>query len=1091
MIHRRVRATVAGLFAVATVGTVVSAGGPVALAAMPTPKPGPSATVTLVTGDVVTIGGPRMVDVTAARGREHIGFRATLDVDGDITVIPEDAAPLVVSGRLDPRLFDVSELARSGYSDADRKDLPLIVDYPGATPKAAGARAVRELPAVGAVATIAEKSPDFWTSARDSATKIWLDGPVKPSLDQSVPQIGAPEAWAAGHTGAGATVAVLDSGIDSTHPDLDKAVTAAQDFTESPSGTDDAVGHGTHVASTITGGGAKYKGAAPDANLLNGKVIHDAGLGFESWVIAGMEWAAANGADVVNMSIGSSQPSDGTDPVSLALNRLTAETGTLFVVAAGNAGPYAGSIGSPAAADAALTVGAVDRNDELAEFSSRGPRPGDGAIKPDITAPGVDITAAKATNGWIGTPVEDGYVMLSGTSMATPHVAGAAAILAGQHPHWTPELLKSTLVSSAKANPDRTAFEQGAGRVDVAAAVDATVSASPASLNLGTVQWPHGDDQPIAKTVTYANSGTGPVTMDLAAEMTGPDGKPAPAGMFTVSPAQVTVPAGGTASATLTADTRVNGADGDYTGAVVATHGDATVRTAAAVNREVESYDVEFTFLGHEGKPTPWYGFRLVPQDVPVAIHAWDESGTVVARVPKGTYFFDAWAQTETDERWPSTDFNEPAFVVDGPAKHTFDARNGVKLGFTVDRPEAKTVMVAVKALMETEFGLTGSIFLDTTGANRRLYSPSRTTAPGDFTFTMAAQLAKPDGTGQEPGFHASPYLYNLEHADKSGGVPTDLTHHVTDRQLTKVNSTYAVATPGKIGIRDDILTMPLPHTMTEYYTPGSEWLPKFAEATDWNEWQPSGVVNETWLPRSYDAGRTYRERWNVGVFGPGFLSYRISQFGPPYPPGERFARTGDELLLDPGLRSDQNPSRGGTSESMTGTWELLRNGQPFTKGTYPGWIWAMLPRDEATYTARSTTAMPGPLSTRVDAEWTFRSASTPGNAPTPIPALAVRFAPDLDDHNAAKAGKRFSFPVHVRRNGAEDPGRVNTPVVEISYDDGKTWQKVRLTRHHGQWRAEVIHPANAEFASLRSSVSDADGNSAKATIIHAYALTK
>jgi subtilisin family serine protease len=1084
MIHSRARATLTGLLAVATAGTAVLAGGPAA--ATPAERPatplGSATTVTLVTGDVVTLG--ESFDVVPARGREHIGFRTHTDVDGDVHVIPEDAMAMVSAGRLDPRLFDVTELARSGYGDADRTALPLIVDYPGATPRAAGAQAVRELPSVGAVAMRAERNASFWATARTSADRIWLDGPVKASLEHSVPQIGAPAAWAAGHTGEGTTVAVLDTGVDVTHPDLDDAVTAAQDFTESESGTDDRFGHGTHVASTITGDGARHKGVAPDAKLLNGKVLGDFGGGSESGVIAGMEWAGASGADVINMSLGSPWPTDGTDPMSLAVNRITAETGALFVISAGNSGPGEESIGSPAAADAALTVGAVDRNDDLAEFSSRGPRWVNGAIKPDITAPGVGVVAAKAAQGQIGDPAGDGYVSLSGTSMAAPHVAGAAAILAGQHPDWQADRLKSTLMSSADANPELSVFEQGAGRVDVAAATTATVSSAPGSLSIGTVQWPHDDDQPVAKTVTYTNSGSEPVTLDVTAEMTGPNGNAAPAGMFTVSPERVTVPAGGSAEVTLTTDTKVEAADGIYSGALVASGGGTTVRTPAAVNREVESYDLTLTFLDHDGNPTPNYWFRFVDHTKAKAYVANEESATTVARVPKGTFYFDSWVQTQVGEqRWLSTDFVEPAIVVDGPAAYTFDARDGAALGFTVDKPEAAPGSAMVSSLMNTDWGQTG------VGRYSRDFEdywlrPSRTTAPGDFLFEMNAQLAKPDGTGTQPGFHASPYLYNLYHADKSGTVPADLVQEVDVRKLARVVSSYAVAAPGRVGVREGIVSMPLPYTLNEYYTPGSEWLPYFYDAANPDEWPPSGTANFTNTPRSYQLGKTVKERWNVGVFGPGFAYY-------PNVPGGSFARLGDEFVVSVGLHSDQDPSRDGSSGTAEGTTQLVRDGQVVAESPYPGYVYTVLPPETATYTARTTATHAGPLSSRVDAEWTFRTGHTDGEDPTAIPGLAVRFAPDLDDHNAAKAGKKFRFPVYVQRNGAQQPGRVNTPVVEISYDDGKTWQKVRLSRHHGQWTAEVNHPRNAEFASLRWSVSDADGNSAKATILHAYALKK
>jgi len=274
----------------------VLTGGSAAATPKPAPAPvlGGAATVTLVTGDVVRMGGPTEVDVTAAHGRERTGFRTQTDVDGDVYVIPDDAQAGVTSGKLDRHLFDVTELAAHGYGD--REDIPLIVDYPGATPRLAGARAVRQLPSLSAVAVSANRDGAYWPSIRDSAKKVWLDGPVQASLDHSVPQIGAPEAWAAGYTGAGTTVAVLDTGIDVTHPDLDDAVTAAQDFTGSASGTDDHYGHGTHVASIITGSGdasgGRYKGVAPDAHLMNGKVLDETGSGYDSWVIAGMEWAA-------------------------------------------------------------------------------------------------------------------------------------------------------------------------------------------------------------------------------------------------------------------------------------------------------------------------------------------------------------------------------------------------------------------------------------------------------------------------------------------------------------------------------------------------------------------------------------------------------------------------------------------------------------------------------------------------------------------------------------------------------------------------------------------------------------------------------
>ena len=136
------------------------------------------------------------------------------------------------------------------------------------------------------------------------------------------------------------------------------------------------------------------------------------------------------------------------------------------------------------------------------------------ALKPDIAAPGESIVAARAAGTLPDNAVDDHYARLDGTSMATPHVAGAAAILAAQHPDWTGAQIKSALMNTAQPI-DAGVYEAGAGRLDVARAVRQPVTASPASLNMGFVRWPH-DNAPEPKTVTYRNTGTTDMTFDLA-----------------------------------------------------------------------------------------------------------------------------------------------------------------------------------------------------------------------------------------------------------------------------------------------------------------------------------------------------------------------------------------------------------------------------------------------------------------------------------------------------------------------------------------------------------------------------------------------
>jgi subtilisin family serine protease len=518
-----------------------------------------SRTVTLVTGDRVTLTGDG--DATVAYDPARAGIRfITYRQDGHTHVIPSDAAPLLGTGQLDSRLFDVTGLLDAGYDDQS-EEIPLIVGHDAAkatargSVSAAGATLERELPAADALAVRLDKrrARGFWhdvaggfarARTRDNGiTRVWLDGLRTPVLDVSVPQVGAPTAWEAGFDGTGVTVAVLDTGIDTTHPDLAGKVATSVDFT-TDADPRDLYGHGTHVASTIAGSGAasggRYRGVAPGATLLNGKVCTAKGCP-ESAILAGMQWAATQGADVVNMSLGGSDSPE-VDPLEQAVTDLTAAYGVLFVVAAGNQGGDF-SVNSPASADAALAVGAVDKQDNIASFSSKGPRIGDAGLKPDLTAPGVSITAARSATGVLGQAGQP-YVTLNGTSMATPHVAGAAAILTQRHPDWSPVTLKAALIGSAKPNPALGSFAQGAGRLNVARALGQPVTVDPPSVSLGRQLWPHEDDEVLTKKLTCHNHGQADQLLKLSVTTVGPYGGPAPDGMFSLSGNTITVPAG-------------------------------------------------------------------------------------------------------------------------------------------------------------------------------------------------------------------------------------------------------------------------------------------------------------------------------------------------------------------------------------------------------------------------------------------------------------------------------------------------------------------------------------------------------------------
>ena len=334
-------------------------------------------------------------------------------------------------------------------------------------------------------------------SQLDYVEDVRLERNYSAKLDMSVPKIGAPETWkrqvsGVNLTGEDVNIAILDTGVAYNHSALGSCTTrefkdgecqkvrTGYDFHNSDPDPMDNGGHGTHVSGTSAGNGS-LKGVAPDASIDAYKVL-GVEYGSTGDIVAGIEAAYKNGSDIISMSLGGGGNPD--DDLSVASDN-AAEAGVLVVAAAGNNEAYE-TIGSPGTSLQALTVGAVDLNDDIASFSSRGPVFYNSTIftKPEIVAPGTAICAPYISDSSF---CESGnYASLQGTSMATPHVSGAAAILRQKYPVKTEDEIKSLLTLSADPT-GHDVFTTGAGRLNVSRAVQMGFHANRSVLNLRNV----------------------------------------------------------------------------------------------------------------------------------------------------------------------------------------------------------------------------------------------------------------------------------------------------------------------------------------------------------------------------------------------------------------------------------------------------------------------------------------------------------------------------------------------------------------------------------------------------------------------------
>ncbi|MCP2322183.1 subtilisin family serine protease [Hamadaea flava] len=1049
-------------------------------AAQPIPSTGDTITVTLITGDTVTIatgpGGIAAAEPHTGPGRDDITFTTRSDGPGDITVIPSDALTLVAAGRLDERLFDVDRLVAYGYTG--ESDLPLIVEQ---TSSAGVATLARELPAakvtkhlpklrMNTMRAAKAQRKDLWRQLvngdrlQPGLDRVWLDGQTRISLDQSVPQIGAPDAWKAGYTGAGVTVAMLDSGYDSDHPMLAGRVALAQDFTGVGSAEDDH-GHGTHVLSTIGGAtDGNLRGVAPEARLVVGKICTAGGSCPDSATLAGMEWAVTTaGAKIVSMSIGGPDEA-GDDPLEYAINELSAQTGALFVVAAGNSGENGlNTVESPGTADAALSVGAVGRDDSLAYFSSRGARLGDNAVKPEITAPGVGIVAAKLGGG---------SVAMSGTSMATPHVSGAAALLAQQHPQWNGQQLKSALMGAAKPKDGLTAYHQGTGRVDLTRAVSQQVTVTPANLS-AVAGWSREPGAEKSHQLTYRNDGDVATSLKLTVGTpSSPGGQVGNTALFTLDRDTIDVPAHGTASVAVTVhDVMPRGTQAAILTAASA-DGTVSVRSILADDTPVPSWKVSATVLDRNGAPARGT-VELVDRYNARNYYLNLVNGVAMTTVPEGEYYAAQNINTTTPR---SGSLVIVPVTVSADTAITLDARAANPVDVQLHDPQAEGV--ALVASVTVPFGDGTRAYSSVAGRAAdfgTVYVAPMTDPRAGYR--AYATFAQRGATSANP----SPYFYEIID-ERAGGVPADLTYETGRERLAKVTVDYrgqgaestgdSGTTPAGSAHPTITFDQPVmfPSRVEHYRTPGA-----------WNDRiRVAGRMSLQIPPRVYGPGQDNRLVWNSGVVGPNMTL-------------DAFARQGDNM----GLHSSNvvqwfiggNDGEYGTDWGAEGTLDLSRDGQLIKRWNAVGMAQSgtRVPTDPGVYSLHGSVTRSRPyagLSTKLDVEWTFPSASSADLVVIPLIGVHADVK-GLDLNNAAQANSTSQITLTLQRSQSAAPSPTTLTSLEVSFDDGVTWQPVDVDGG----TAKIKNPAGDGYASLRATAHDEAGNTVRQTIIRAYGV--
>jgi hypothetical protein len=578
--------------------------------------------------------------------------------------------------------------------------------------------------------------------------------------------------------------------------------------------------------------------------------------------------------------------------------------------------------------------------------------------------------------------------------------------------------------------------------------------------------------------------------------LTLPDHRTAPPGMLRIAPMQLALPAGGSASVEVTLDTRGEGPDGSYTGALVATDGDLRIVTAIAVDREVESYDVDLRVLSSAGIPA----FSVVSVESSTVARNGDFSGQGVIRLPRGTYGIHAFvfSRTAATLTYPRLDVSRDQTVVldarlakpvDVTIPNTRLQLDQVTWGYADRGTRLANAVIAFDNVPSASFGPEG---------------------PPDEIQSWVHASMFPEGVSDR-----SPVVYQLAHREAghalTGWVETIApdqfaivrAHHaVTQDDALLGKATFALVDQPAGDFRLSFFAVddqyPGAFERTEFYFgPGFHWRPTLYDLRLFPGETDFGFpVMESAIVRDYRPGQTYHEQWNQAPFGSAFADRHTGPAALTLRNAPGAARSGDALTVAPTLYADQSQPalRVFSFENDHVRSALFRDGQlvveRVTTAETSNFPPVEVPPEPATYRfEQEATRSIGTfdLSTRVTATWTFRSEHVPGEAPAILPLPTLRFFPALDDHN--RTHHVHVLPAIVERPAGAATPRITAITVEASFDDGATWSRVPALSHDDRWLGLIVAPIRATHVSLRSTASDVDGRQVEQSIVRAYRL--